>query len=440
MTAGEPVERPRDHPQTFTETAPVRLWTWPTLVVLAAILALTAGLRIAWIAHANVNPFDGRFDDTVFYYGAAQSLADDFAYRALGRITAHWPPGYPMTLAPVFAIFGAGLWQAKLLNVLLATGTGALTFALGARAFGRRAGLLAALLVAFFPAQIIFSTLILTEVLFGFVFLLFTWLLLRWTLDRKDAAVWQLVALGLLAGYASLIRSEAVMLPMAAAVLWKFAWPGWRTTVRHAAFCFAGVVLVLTPWTIRNAVRFHEFIPLRSDPGGFLSLAFERDYQDRLDRFTKRAIPFSETAGYMARHPWEMVPLEIDKLHYLYLNDADGIAVTQSQRPTLSPKEQDRWLDVSDKYFFAMLWLGIGGLPLWLLRPKQPARLAVGFALVGWTTIEIVSWPFPRYHFAVEPVLCIFAAGLVVALADALIGAGAALSGRSTPPGEAAKA
>ena len=39
---------------------------WIRWAALAAIVAGAVALRVAWIWHANVNPLDGRNDDTVF--------------------------------------------------------------------------------------------------------------------------------------------------------------------------------------------------------------------------------------------------------------------------------------------------------------------------------------------------------------------------------------
>jgi len=382
---------------------------------LAAILLAAVAVRVAWIAHANVDPLDGRNDDTVFYYATARSIAQHLEYRDhFGRLTAAWPPGYSLTLAPMFKAFGAGLWQAKALNVALAAATVALTYALGARVFGVRAGLLGAALLAVFPGDIFFSTLIMTEVLFGFVFLAFVYLLLNWTLDRAEARWWQLSALGLLAGYATLIKSEAALLPAAVVLLWTFALRDWRRAARYGAVLSAGFVLALAPWTARNYARFDRFIPLRLDAGDYLSIAFERHYQSRADRFVRRALPYDETAGYMARHPWELVPLEAEKLWYLYHDDADGARWAQNDVPTLPRSEAKVWGGIATVFWWAVLIAAAVSVRAWW-RPRDPGRLALIFALLAWTGIEIISWPFTRYHFALLPIVSLLAAAGVAA-------------------------
>ncbi|HYM15094.1 MAG TPA: glycosyltransferase family 39 protein, partial [Dehalococcoidia bacterium] len=377
--------------------------------LLAAIVVGAVALRIGWIWHANVNPFDGRNDDTVFYYATARSIAAHLDYRdQYGRLTAAWPPGYSLTLAPVLKVLGAGLWQAKALNVALSAATVVLTYALGRRVFGAGAGLTAAAILAAFPGDIFFSTLIMTEVLFGFVFLLSIYLLLAWTLGEAEARAWQLLALGLLLGYATLIKSEAVFLAPAVVVLWKFALPGWRRTLRYGAVLAVGFVLALAPWTARNYARFDGFVPLRLNAGDYLSIAFERNYQSRADRFVVRALPYSETVGYMARHPWEIVPLQVDKLWYFVHDDADGARWAQNDVPTLPRTEAKAWGGVATLYWWAVLVVVAASVRTWW-PGRDRARLAVVFAVVAWTGIEIISWPFTRYHFALLPIVSVLA-------------------------------
>ncbi len=411
-----------------------RRWKRLPMALLAAIVLLAVAVRIAWIMHADVDPLDGRNDDTVFYYATARSIAEHLDYRDhFGRLTAAWPPGYSLTLAPVFKLFGAGLWQAKALNVVLAAATVVLTYALGRRVFGAQAGLIGAALLAVFPGHVFFSTLIMTEVLFGFVFLLFVYLLLDWTLDRAEARAWHLLGLGLLVGYATLIKSEAVFLPAAAVLLWKYALPGWRRTLRYGAVLGLGCMLALAPWTARNYARFDRFIPLRLDAGDYLSIAFERGYQSRADRFVRRSLPYDETVGHVARHPWEIVPLEAEKLWYFYHDDADGARWAQNDVPTLPRTEARAWGGMATVYWWAMLAAAAVSVRSWW-RPRDPGRLILIFALTAWTAIEIISWPFTRYHFPLLPVISVLAASGVVGLWDRGLTGGGAGTTRGRPP------
>lgn len=391
------------------------LWTPLTIALLAIIVLLAVGVRAAWVAYANVDPLDGRFDDTVFYFTSAKSLAHDFTFRDnFGRYSAHWPPGYPLVLSGVFATAGTHLLAAKALNVAISAATVLLTYVLGARAFGPRTGMLAALLLAVAPGHAYFSTLVMTEVLFAFGFLAVVALLIWWTLDAERAPWVRLLALGVATGCLTLVRAEAVFLPVAFALLWKVALPGWRPALRYSVIFAVGFVLALAPWTARNALRLHEFVPLRDGPQSGLANGLDRNYLHRADRFSAPAPPLRETGSYMARHPWELVPLEIDKLRYLYRNDSDGVEWLQhDNHGLLTASEVRRWSRVADWYFFAVGALALLAAPL-LLRAHDRRRNALAYMIAAWTAILIIAWPETRYHLPVVPLACMFAAWVLV--------------------------
>jgi 4-amino-4-deoxy-L-arabinose transferase-like glycosyltransferase len=398
------------------------LWTPLTIAILAIVVLLAVGVRSAWIAYANVDPLDGRFDDTVFYFTSAKSLAHDFTFRDnFGRYTAHWPPGYPLVLNGVFAIAGTHLLAAKALNVAISAATVVLTYVLGARVFGVRAGMLAALLLALSPGHAYFSSLVMAEVLFCFGFLAIVALLISWTIDAERASSVRLLALGVATGCLTLVRAEAVFLPVVFALFWLIALRGWRPALRYGAIFGLGFVLALTPWTVRNALRFHEFVPLRDGPQSGLANGLDRNYLNRADRFSAPAPPLSDTAGYMARHPWELVPLEIDKLRYLYRNDSDGVEWLQhDNHELLTASEAQRWSRVADWYFFAIGACALLAAPL-LVRAPNRRRIAVACMIVAWTAILIIAWPETRYHLPVVPLVCMFAAWAAVSAGGAVL-------------------
>ena len=108
---------------------------WLAVVVLTAV-----GLRVLWVLYVNVDPNDGRFDDSVFYHNVARLLAQGAGYAdPFGRgPTAAWPPAYPAALAVLYKLFGVHLLLAKGLNIALAAATVALTYVIARQIFDRR--------------------------------------------------------------------------------------------------------------------------------------------------------------------------------------------------------------------------------------------------------------------------------------------------------------
>jgi uncharacterized membrane protein len=125
-----------------------RRYEWVTLLALAAILALGAGLR--------------------FYRLSGQSLWNDegtsvaLAGRSLSQITVSaaadiHPPLYHYLLHYWLRLFGSGDAAARSLSALLGVGVVALTYLLGRRLFGALAGWEAALAMAISSYQVYYS-------------------------------------------------------------------------------------------------------------------------------------------------------------------------------------------------------------------------------------------------------------------------------------------
>ncbi|MXW16943.1 MAG: hypothetical protein F4139_10275 [Gemmatimonadetes bacterium] len=158
------------------------------------------------------------------------------------------PPGYPVLLAAVGALFGRNIVLLKLLSLALIAGT-AWIFCLFVRDRARnREGpyphLLLALAFAVSPLLIDYSHWILSEAPFAFFVMLSLFLLQRDSGEREDRTFW----LALLAAVASFyVRSVGALLLVAASAGYLVR-RQWRKFLVHGV---VGVALTI-PWLIRN--------------------------------------------------------------------------------------------------------------------------------------------------------------------------------------------
>jgi Dolichyl-phosphate-mannose-protein mannosyltransferase len=178
-----------------------------------------------------------------------------------------YPPVYPYFIAVLYRAFGtlaAVQWAQASAGALLVPAVGAA----GTLAFSRRAGRLAAVFTVFYPDLVWFSVHFWSETLF----LVFLWWAIERTL-RADAvrSAWVAGGAGVLLGLATLTRELAMYLaPLAALWLLRPRGGKWRPPAgagSRAALLLLGLVLTVAPWTIRNALVFHTFIPV-STMGG----------------------------------------------------------------------------------------------------------------------------------------------------------------------------
>lgn len=115
----------------------------PALFVIALVIrliyVLTLEARIVWYDGEEYSRLAGTLLETGRYLNSA------------GNASAFWPPGYPVFLAWIYTIFGESIPAVRLVQAVLSAAVVPLVFALGRRAVGVRAALLAAVFTAIYP-------------------------------------------------------------------------------------------------------------------------------------------------------------------------------------------------------------------------------------------------------------------------------------------------
>src|SRR3954471_10458624 len=232
-----------------------------------AALALRLAFVLAYGRTQTLNLGGGvgfPFSDTFFYswVGSALSMGDGFTF--LGHTTAHWPPGYPFLLAGVYKVFGADTANALIANAVLGALTVPLVYLIGLRALGRPAAIAASAALAVMPGQILIADVALAETFYTFELVGF--LALALLLERRPRTF---VVLGVVAGLAALTRGEGFLFPLIVLGLWA-ARGGMRRAWRDTAIVAAVMLLTVAPWTIRNAIAVHGFVPVATNASATL--------------------------------------------------------------------------------------------------------------------------------------------------------------------------
>lgn len=160
-------------------------------------------------------------------------------------------PVYPLYLAATRDVTGSSIVGPMLLQVLVAVGVVYITYRLGLSLFGRSAALWAALFLAIDPLSIIYSSLVLTDMLFTYFLAWSVLLLWRPTDNRWTCGL----ASGLLLGVATLTRPVSLYLSIVLAIGYLILE---RKDLRRAAVVavsfIVGFGLVAGGWVIRNDV------------------------------------------------------------------------------------------------------------------------------------------------------------------------------------------
>jgi 4-amino-4-deoxy-L-arabinose transferase-like glycosyltransferase len=408
------------------------LWgSWPRRAIVVAVVVGFL-LRLWWVAYAARSPVG--LNDPWFYFDYARRIGLGGGYRlADGTPTAYYPIGYPAILGAWFRVLQLTplkdhwVTNAMALNLIFSTTTIAMVGMLGRRLAGAWVGAVSAVIVALFPSLIYHSGTILTETTFNFVFVL-ALLVLCWRPWSGTVPSWgRLVVFGVLFGVAVEVRPIALLVvPMLLIAFWRVA--GRRQALARFAVVVATVVAVMIPWAVRNQVVMHAFLPIGTTTGdnlcignnptaqghfGFADFCFGDDVDEprpefethRNDKLTSRAL------RWIVENPLAQLHLIPQRTYYTFKDDHDAVAAVQSygDNPIIPPVNATALSDLANAYFFAVMTLGLVGVPL-LVRGGDQRRLLLLLCMVA---VAIAPWPFfgdPRFHVPINVLVPIPAA------------------------------
>ncbi len=237
----------------------------PRLGRRACLAIVTVAVTVRLAATAAVGFSTLRFGDASAYVFAARALAQTGHYPLRTDSYIFRPPGYPAFLVAVTLGHPDRIALAKLANVGLGAASCLVLAALSARLFRRRRLAVATgLLGAICPGLVIVGADVQSEPLFILLQLCAAFLLVA-AVDRPSSNL--ALAAGALVGLAALTRpAELALVPLLAAPLGDRRYPV-RARAHLAVSAVLGFALALAPWTIRNALVFHEFIPVHDGAG-----------------------------------------------------------------------------------------------------------------------------------------------------------------------------
>ncbi len=226
----------------------------------AVILIVAVVLRVAWAVAVPVIPIsDGHAYDTF-----AQNLAsgDGYGWEA-GIPGAYWPVGLSFVYSLFYRVFGHTYTPIVIFNIIVGVLTIVLTIEFTRRQFGPPAALLAGGLMAAWPSQIEYVTVLASELPFT---CLVVGAILLWTLGNVN--LWaRAVLVGVLLAAASYIRPTAILLPFAFAFGHALRKKQLLKPVAAVCVIIAVMALLIAPWTARNMRAFGRFVLISTNGG-----------------------------------------------------------------------------------------------------------------------------------------------------------------------------
>ncbi|MBS1677538.1 MAG: hypothetical protein JST08_09145 [Actinobacteria bacterium] len=258
------------------------------IAALVVILLLGLGLRVgeAWSGRAPVY-------DAAAYAAIAKNLAEGNGFTVGARATQpsdDYSPGLPLFVAGVYKLTG-GVHERLARLVLAVIGALAPLFAyllarrlsqptvlcnpMGDKGQGPpgravAAGLIAALAVAIYPATLEYTGMLMTEPLAATLLAGAILAILR---AAEGASPWRWLVPGATLGALALVRPEYLAIGLLLALLvflrQRLHVP-WRRALVAAAVVALGIVVVIAPWTVRNAIALDRFVTISTGGGQVL--------------------------------------------------------------------------------------------------------------------------------------------------------------------------
>ncbi len=199
------------------------------------------------------------FLDAEAYNDWAKEIANGTLYRP---IAMYMSPMLPYILGGLYALFGAHLWLAAVLNSVLGSVACVLIARVTLRAFGANAGWAAGLLTALYRPFIFYAAPVMKETLVLVLLALFLNFAFEiWQNDKRKAYFWSGISLGL----AAIVRGNLLGF-----VPFVVAFALWRKSADKkpkVTIFILGLLLPILPITIFNAAIGGGFVPLSYNDG-----------------------------------------------------------------------------------------------------------------------------------------------------------------------------
>jgi 4-amino-4-deoxy-L-arabinose transferase-like glycosyltransferase len=418
-------------------------WVW---VAAVALVAAALALRIAYV---DATPGYSARHDARDYDVHARSIAEGQGFSktlAYGRATAFRPPGYPYFLGGVYRVFGVERAPAprryrvaRIAQAFVGAAVVALVGVVAAQLWGPIVALIALALTAVYVPLITVGGAIMSEPLFDLFMLasLVAALAYRRSPHRYR---WALLA-GVLGGLATLTRANAMilLLPLAVAV-----WDGrpWRSraAIGPPLALLVAAALTIAPWTIRNAVELHAFVPVstqfgsalagtyndaaRADtqnPAAWQGIKHVPEYGDLFRRI--RQIPEAQldhelrasSERYIRAHP-----LYVAKVAWWNTRRMLDLAGQRRSRATASTITIDHtWADRGVLCFWIVTALALAGALAGAAR--RTPWWVWAFPVLMFLSVVVLVVETPRYRTPIDPFLVLLAAAGIALAAQSVI-------------------
>ncbi len=220
------------------------------LSILSYLFLLGAFFTVFYLT--SYDPKLSPIGDNAHYIILGNALADGSGYvdahEPSSEAHRHYPPGYPIFLAALNMVGFDELDHYKIANGLLLLGSICLCFLLFTKITkSRNKAILISILIAINLRMLVYGSLVMSELLYVFCSLVALWLFRNLELHQNKNSLLRILILSVISALCLYIRSIGISLLAGFLALMLL-----RKQFKQAAIYIVGVILLYTPWWVRN--------------------------------------------------------------------------------------------------------------------------------------------------------------------------------------------
>ncbi|MFC1683250.1 tetratricopeptide repeat protein [Candidatus Zixiibacteriota bacterium] len=419
-----------------------------TIFIILFLLALT--IRLVYLSQLRSDPsFDAPIVDAEYHDKWAMAIRDGETFHEGPYFRA---PLYVYFLALIYTFFGHNFLAVRIVQLFIGSLSVLLIYHLGKRIFDRSVGLIAGLLAAFNGVFIYFEGELLIPVLILFLDLV---MILTALWSARGREWWRWLICGAILGLSAIARPN-VLIFLGALIPWLLVSMRRKTLGRKkmmagVAGLLLGVVLVIMPVTVRNAIVGKDFVPIASQGGvnfyignnpqadGVTAIVpgtredFWGGYQDAIKiavRAEKRYLKASEVSNYWFRRGfqfWREQPMTALRMTFKKFGLFWGGAEIGNNKDVyfissrIPPLGMLIWPGSIYCPFGIVAPLALAGMVLvWRRREGRGAGLTALF-IFSYMASVIPFFVTARFRLPVIPFLLPFAAYTIISLVRARV-------------------
>lgn len=363
------------------------------------------------------------------YIRSAKDLLETgiFSYHKTGSPTVHIMPGLTFLLAIIFYLFGSadlGMYVAKTIMISFGLASVFGVYLIGKYIHNIWAGLLAALILSLSIPHIVTDNLIMTEAPFTVCFIYFIYFSIRHADDKQKKHFFYVLFFYIISLF---MRPTMALIPLVLLIYYVLKkYPG-KLMIKYASVAFIVLIVLLTPWWIRNYIHFKEFIPLSGSSGDPLLLG----------TFQGEGYPNNETYDDVIAKVKETMPVQDafyelkyeglyakERMHTWWENNPESMLKSYLiLKPALFWKDTFYWIpvfgisgeDVTNFHRIA-LYFGIFGLfvSLLILKKKRAEIIFIILTLLYFTLLNSYYFAYSRYNLPLMPLIYLGSSILII--------------------------